>query len=181
MKHTTFVASGLRTGFVHPVASDKKIAKGDLVTIDLGAVYQGYCSDLARTYVAGKSSEGLEKDFTILYDAQQAVMRQLLPGVSMQEIETAAQQVTKVAGCQLIGHIGHSIGLKVEEHPRLRTIRTPYPNTRIKKNMIIAFFQSMIQSKRSLGIRLEDTVLVTESGAKSLTTHPRNLFSLHAG
>jgi Xaa-Pro aminopeptidase len=177
MKHATFVASGLRAGFVHPLASDKKIARGDLVAIDLGAVYQGYCSDLARTCVIGKPNEGLEKDFTTLYDAQQAVMRQLRPGVSMQEIETTAQEITKTAGCQLIGHIGHGIGLKVEEHPRIRTIRTPYPNAKLKKNMVIAFFQSMIQSKRSLGIRLEDTVLVTESGAVSLTKHHRKLFS----
>lgn len=177
LKHATFVASGLRTGLVHPLASHKKIVKGDLVAIDLGAVYQGYCSDLARTSVVGKPHEGFEKDFNTLYDAQQAVMRQLRPGISMQEIETTAQEVTKATGCQLIGHIGHNIGLKVEEHPRLRTNRTPYPNVKLKKNMVVAFFQSMIQSKRSLGIRLEDTVLVTESGAKLLTKCSRKLFS----
>ncbi|UCH37216.1 MAG: aminopeptidase P family protein [Candidatus Bathyarchaeota archaeon] len=177
MKHATFVASGLRAGFVHPIASEKKVAQGDLVAIDLGAVFQGYCSDLARTYVVGKPQGGFEEDFNTLYDAQQAVLRLLRPGISMQKIETTAHEVTKATGCQLIGHIGHSIGLKVEEHPRLRTIRTPYPNVKLQKNMVIAFFQSMIQSKRSLGIRLEDTIVITDSGAKFLTVHPRELFS----
>ncbi len=77
----------------------------------------------------------------------------------------------------------YSIGLNVEEYPFLRSTR-PYPYgrdmthpdiIRVEKNMVLAFFQSYIQSKQKLGIRLEDTVAITDSGAKMLTTYPREL------
>ncbi len=175
IKHVTIVASGSRTRLIHPFASQKKIMNGDLVAIDLGAVYGGYCSDIARTFVVGKPDEEAKNAFDVLRSAQDAVLQKLRPGVSIREIETVAQEATKAAGHQLIGFVGHSIGLQVEEYPFLRVAGAPNPDLKIEKNMVVAFFQGSIQRKRNLGIRLEDTVVVTESGAKTLTTYPREL------
>lgn len=185
MKHRTIVASGSRTNLVHPWATHKKITNGELVAIDLGAVYHGYCSDVARSTVVGKSNDELKNVFDVLLGAQDEVLHRLRPGVSIQEIEAVAREFTGVAGCRLIGHVGHSIGLNVEEYPFLRSTN-PYPYgrsvthpdiIRFEKNMVVAFFQSYIQSKQKFGIRLEDTVVITSSGAKMMTTYPRELFS----
>ena len=177
MKHHPFVASGYRALLVHPLASQKKIADGDLVAIDLGAVYRGYCSDIARTAVVGKPNKDQINAFEILGEAQDEVCRKLHPGVSVKEIEESAQEIVGAAGYRLIGHVGHSIGLMVEEHPELMTTGTPYPDAKIEENMVVTFFQSAIQSKTNLGVRLEDTVLITNSGAKMLTNYPRELFT----
>ncbi len=177
MKHQPFVASGSRARLVHPLASQKQIANGDLVAIDLGAVYRGYCSDIARTAVVGKPNKDQINAFDELCEAQDEVFRKLQPGVSIKEIEEAAHERVGATGYRLIGHIGHSIGLIVEETPHLMTTKTPYPDAKIEKNMVITFFQSAIQSKINLGIRLEDTVLITDSGAKMLTNYPRELFT----
>jgi Xaa-Pro aminopeptidase len=176
LKHRTIVASGHRNSLIHPFATKKKIADSELVAIDLGAVYQGYCSDIARTTFVGNPSKDLQNDFGTLRNAQKAALEKIRPGAIIKEIEAAAYEVAKNAESRLIGHVGHSIGLKVEEDPHLWSARLSYPET-IEKNMVLVFFQTTLQSKHSLGIRLEDTVLVTDSGAEMLTTHPRNLSS----
>lgn len=176
MKHRTIVGSGWRAGLIHPFATQKKIADGDLVAIDLGAVYQGYCSDLARTVFVGSPSKEIKNDFITLRNSQDAVMQKIRHGAVVKEIEAAAYEVAKNADSRLIGHVGHSIGLKVEEDPHLWSARMAYPET-IEKNMVLVFFQTTLQSKHSLGIRLEDAVLVTDSGAEMLTKHARTLFS----
>jgi len=177
MKHRTIVASGPRAGFVHPFATQKKIVKGDIVAIDIGAVYHGYCSDIARTAVVERTSEELKDGFNALRNAQDVVLQKLCSGVSMQQIDAVARGAIKPSKYHLIGHVGHSIGLIVEEYPWLMTRGTPYPDTtKLKKNMVVAFLQSSIRSKRCFGIRLEDTAVITESGGKMLTSYPRELF-----
>ncbi len=176
VKHKTMVASGSRTRLIHPFATQKKIANGDLVAIDLGAVYGGYCADIARSFVVGRPDEELKNAFGALCAAQDAVLQKLRPGVSIREVETVAQEATKAAGHQLIGFVGHSIGLQVEEYPFLRIAGAPDPGLKLERNMVVAFFQSSIQRRRNSGVRLEDTVVITETGAKMLTTYPRELF-----
>jgi len=175
-KHRTIIASGPRTKFIHPMATHKKIVKGEVVTLDFGAVYEVYCSDIARTFVTGNPSEEL-KGFKALHSAQEAILWKLRPGISIKEVETIGQKKLEEAGYHLVGHVGHNIGLKVEEHPRLRTTRNPYPSATLEENMAIAFFQSSIQSDECLGIRLEDTVIINSNGAKTLTNYPRELFT----
>ena len=174
MKHRSIVASGSRTRLIHPFATHKKIVKGELIAIDLGAVYKGYCSDIARTAYIGKPTNGVKKDFETLRNAQNAAIKKIQPNAAIKDIEAAAQGAAKEGGCELIGHVGHSIGLKVEEDPHLWSARMPYPE-KVDKNMTLALFQTTIQSKLCLGLRLEDTVAVTESETKLLTTYPREL------
>jgi len=178
LKHNTVVASGYRTRLVHPFASQKKITTGDLVVIDLGAVYGGYCSDIARTFVVGRLDEETKNAFYALRTVQDVILQKLRPGLSVRELESLAQEATKTAGYSLLGHVGHSIGLQVEEHPWFMTKGLPYADVKIEKNMVLAIFQSSIERRgTNLGIRLEDTALITESGAKMLTNYPRELFS----
>ncbi len=176
LKHRTIIASGPRTGLIHPFATQKKIAKGELVAIDLGAVYQGYCSDIARTAFMGKPTEEAKMSYETLRGAQDAAFEKVKHDAPIKEIEAAAYGVAKSAKCELIGHVGHSIGLRTEEDPHLWSARMPIPE-KIEANMAIVFFQTTIQSKGCIGPRVEDTLLVTKTGAKRLTTYPRELAS----
>jgi len=177
LKHATVVASGSRVRLIHAFATQKKIESGDIVAIDLGAVYRGYCSDLARTFVVGSPDEELKKGFDVLRSAQDALLQKLRPGVSIQELQAVPREAVEAAGHRLVGHVGHNIGLQVEEHPFIMGAASPEQDSKIEKNMVVAFFQGSIRRERNLGIRLEDTVVVTESGAKMLTTYPGELIS----
>ncbi len=177
LKHRTIVASGPRANLIHPFATQKKIAKGELVALDMGAVYQGYCSDIARTAFIGKPTAEVTRSYETLRSAQDAAFEKVKHNAPIKEIESAAYDVAKSAECELIGHVGHSIGLKNEEDPHLWSARMPIPE-RVEANMALVFFQTTIQSKGCLGPRVEDTMLVTKNGAKMLTSYPRELFSI---
>ena len=178
MRHDIIVASGSRARLLHGFATQKRIEPGDLVAIDLGAVYRGYCSDIARTFIVGKPDGKILSAFEILREAQEAVLAMLRPSVPFREIEAVVQAVTGPTTHRLIGFVGHSLGLQVEEEPRLQSKGSEDAGPMIKKNMIVAFFQGSIKAEQNLGIRLEDTVLVTASGAEMLASYPRELFSV---
>lgn len=175
LKHRTMVASGYRTGLVHPFATQKKILKGELVTVDMGAVYRGYCSDIARTAFMGKPTEQVKRAFEALQRAQEAALDKIRPKAAIKEVEEAANKTAESLGCKLIGHVGHSIGLRTEEDPHLWSIKMPTPK-KLEKNMVLALFQSAAQMDQCVGPRLEDTLVVSDSGAKVLTAYPQDIF-----
>ncbi len=173
IKHRTIVGSGRRAGLVHPFATDKKIDEGEMVAIDLGAVYQGYCSDLARTFFTSGVGGEIESDYESMRVIEENIMKKMRRGVPIKELEAFANVVAKENGRQLIGHLGHSIGLEVEEQPDLGFVVGPTIDAKLEANMLVALIQSSLKSNNSLGIRLEDTMLVTESGVETLTRYPK--------
>jgi len=181
IKHTIYVASGPRARLLHPHATQKKISAGEIVTIDMGAVIHGYTSDIARTFFIGKPPEQLQKAYEILRDAQSIMLEKLCPGIAINEIQAIPREFAKTSGFPMVGPVvGHNIGLAVEEQPFLMKNGELNPEAKIEKNNILAFFQCSVRQSKvlNLGIRLEDTVLVTESGAEMLTTYPRELLSI---
>jgi len=181
IKHTIYVASGSRTRLLHSCATQKENICREVVTIDLGAVIHGYTSDLARTFFVGKPPEQLEKVFRTLRDAQGIMAEKLCPGITISEIQSIPRDFTKSAGFPMVGPVvGHNVGLAVEEQPFLLRNGDSNVGAKIEKDNILAFFQCSIKHGKAmnLGIRLEDTILVTESGAKMLTSYPRELLSV---
>ena len=174
-KHRAIVASGSRTLYIHPFATRRRIEKGDLVIIDLGAVYRGYCSDVARSAFVGSPPQEVEDAFGLLLNMQEALFGALFPGISMKDLTRTLRKMTRGTGWSLISPMGHGIGLKVEERPWL-SMRPQYGKLKIEENMTLAFFSGSLQARRSAGVRLEDTVVVTAAGANWLTNHPRGLF-----
>ena len=99
-------------------------------------------------------------------------------GISVGEIEKMARDHVITEGYQLVGHVGHSIGLKVEERPFLDATRSN-PDYMIQEGMLFAFCQALvIRGRNHLGVRLEDTALVTKSGLEILTNYPRELLRI---
>ena len=136
----TIVASGWRGALPHGKASDKIVAAGEFVTLDFGALYQGYCSDMTRTLLV--NGEGVSAESHPLFDVYQIVLQAQLaaisairPGVRCQQIDDAARRVITEAGFgDYFGHnTGHAIGIEVHEDPRF----SPRDTTTLQPGMLL--------------------------------------------
>jgi len=174
----TIVASGTRSSLPHGVASDKLIEQGDFVTIDCGAVYQGYCGDLTRTYVVGGGSAPTAEQrriYDIVLRAQKAALEGLKAGITGRAGDSYARDIIAGAGHgDHFGHgLGHCVGLAIHESPRL----SPTDETVIQAGMVITV-EPGIYIPGWGGVRIEDTVAVTENGIDNLTTIAKDLMIL---
>jgi len=172
LKHPTLVASGTRTLLVHPFASDKSIEKNDLVVIDLGAVYGGYCSDMCRTCVVGAPKQTQKDLFKTVLEAQSAAFSALKEGTTIGTLNTIVRRILQKGNYEK--HfpylLGHCIGLQLEEEPMI----TPKNgNIEFKSNTVAALFQSSVFVPEAGGVRIEDTALVTKTKSEILTNYPR--------
>ncbi|MEE8638728.1 MAG: M24 family metallopeptidase [Candidatus Margulisiibacteriota bacterium] len=160
------VASGKRSAKPHGFATDKKIKRGDLVVIDFGAVYNGYCSDMTRTFVVGKPTKKQRKVYRIVKEAQKRAIQAIRAGKACFEIDRAARQYIEKQGFgkYFIHNTGHGIGRKVHQAPKI----SKRNRRRLRKGMVITI-EPGIYIKGWGGVRIEDMILVTQAGAKVLT------------
>ena len=117
----TIVASGVRSAMPHGVASDKIIEFGDVITLDFGCIYDGYCSDMTRTIFVGKINEKIKELYEIVLEAQKSALKSLKSGVICRDVDGVARGLIKDKGYgENFGHgLGHSVGLEIHEEPRL--------------------------------------------------------------
>ena len=168
----TIVASGNRSAFPHGVASDKKIQKGDFVTLDFGAVYKRYNSDCTRTVAVGKYSPLQKEIYEIVKEAQQKSLESVGPGVSAKTIDAIARDIiTKYGyGDKFTHSLGHGVGLDIHESPRL----SPASDCTLRPGMVITI-EPGIYVEGIGGVRIEDLVVVTEKGYQVLTPYSKEL------
>ena len=177
-KHQTVVASGRRLFLSHPFASEKKIEKGDVLVVDLGAVYLGYCSDISRTCVVGSSTKAQKDAFEAILGAQSAAFSVLRNNVKMGNVIEEVLKVLREKGCEkyfTTFATGHLVGLKFEEKPMIRPENS---EVKLRSNMVVALLQSPVIAPNIGGLRLEDMSLVTEIGSEILTHCPRELIEV---
>ncbi len=172
----TIVASGPRGSLPHGVATEKLIVAGEFVTMDYGAVYQGYHSDMTRTVCVGKAGEKQRAIYDVVLAAQRLGVSLIRPGVSGKAVDAAVRERIKAAGYgENFGHgLGHSLGLEIHEEPRLSSASTCES---LEPSMIVTVEPGVYLPGWG-GLRIEDTVLVTESGAELLTHSPRDLIEI---
>ena len=166
------VVSGPNSSMPHGVAGERKIQAGDFVTMDFGALYNGYCSDMTRTVAVGFATEEMEKVYNTVLQAQLAGLAATKAGVPGQDIDAAARKVITDAGYgPYFGHgYGHSLGLEVHE--------SPSPNARNAEPMplhAVASAEPGIYLPGKFGVRIEDCVVFTEDGYENLASSPKNL------
>jgi Xaa-Pro aminopeptidase len=172
---STFVASGERTLLAHPIASPKLIAPGEPVVIDLGAIWEGYASDICRTTFAGEPSRAQADYLRLVVKAQGACAAAVKAGALAGEPWEAAHQIFSDCGVgrYLPDDIGYGVGLRQSEfYPILEKGST----TVLKQNMVVALMQTTAFSKEIGGLRVEDTFLVTQQGSERLTSHRQALY-----
>ena len=166
------VVSGPNTSLPHGVAGERVICEGDFVTMDFGASYMGYCSDMTRTVAVGFATEEMEKIYNTVLQAQLAGLAASKAGVPGQDIDGAARKVISDAGYgEYFGHgYGHSLGLEIHEAPN--------PNARNAEGMpagAVASAEPGIYLPGKFGVRIEDTCIFLEDGIEILTHSPKNL------
>lgn len=166
------VASGLRSALPHGVASDKKIEQGDFITLDFGALYKGYISDITRTIAVGEPSEKLKEIYQIVLDAQVLALEKIKPGMTGIEADAIARDYIKSKGYgEAFGHsTGHGIGMEVHEAPGL-SFRS---ETVLETGMAVTV-EPGIYLPGIGGVRIEDDILITETGNERLTHSSKEL------
>ena len=173
---STIVASGVRGSLPHGVATEKLIVGGEFVTMDFGAVYQGYHSDMTRTVCVGRADERQREIYDIVLDAQRLGLAAVRPGVSGKAVDTVARARLEAAGYgKNFGHgLGHSLGLEIHEEPRLSSASTC---DALEVNMLVTVEPGVYLPGWG-GLRIEDTVLVTETGGEPLTASRKDLIEI---
>jgi len=165
----TIVASGVRSAFPHGGCTDRKIRKGDLVLIDVGAKYRHYRADLSRTVAVGKPSPEQKKIHETVREAHQKVLEILRAGVKACDADAVARGLIsgKGYGGYFVHSLGHGVGLDVQEPPALSQ-----ENEEALRAGNVVTVEPGIYLAGFGGVRVEDTVLVLEDGAERLTTAP---------
>ncbi|MFV8827952.1 M24 family metallopeptidase [Alkalihalobacterium sp. APHAB7] len=166
------VASGLRSALPHGVASDKVIEKGELVTLDFGAYYQGYCSDITRTLAVGQISDELRRIYDTVLEAQKRGMDGIKPGLTGKQADALTRDyITEQGYGEYFGHsTGHGLGMEVHEGPSLST----KSDTILEPGMIVTVEPGIYISGVG-GTRIEDDTLITEDGNRSFTKSTKEL------
>jgi Xaa-Pro aminopeptidase len=161
------VASGINSANPHHVSSKKKITKNDIVVIDIGCLYNGYCSDLTRTYFLGRISESRKAVWNIVKMAQGTILKKIKPGVPLSYSDKVVRNIIATSGYKrnFIHNTGHGVGVEIHEMPLLS------PNaTGVFLEHSTVTIEPGIYIKHKFGVRIEDTVLVTENGCVVLTS-----------
>ncbi|MDF2720420.1 MAG: Xaa-Pro dipeptidase [Paenibacillus sp.] len=171
----TIVASGERSALPHGKASERVLADGDYVTMDFGAYYKGYCSDITRTVMIGKPSDKHRDIYNIVLEAQMNALEHMKPGMTGKEADALARSVIAKYGYgPNFGHsTGHGLGMEVHEAPRVsalsETVLVPGMTVTVEPGIYVPGFG---------GVRIEDDVVVTETGVKRLTQSTKNFIMI---
>lgn len=171
----TIVASGVRSAMPHGVASPKKIETGDFVTIDFGCYYEGYVSDMTRTIAVGEPSEKLKEIYAITLEAQLKVIDAAKPGMSGVQLDAIARDhIASYGYGEAFGHsTGHGIGLEIHEGPNV---------SRLAEKLFVP--GNVITNEPGIylpgfgGVRIEDDLIITETGNEVITHSPKELIIL---
>ena len=171
----TIAVSGKNSSMPHGVPSDKKIEKGDFITMDFGAVVDGYHSDMTRTVAVGSVSSKQAEVYETVLRAQNNCLEMLKAGVSCKNADASARDVIKNAGYgEFFGHgTGHGVGIEIHESPNL----SPYSKATLETGNVVTV-EPGIYIPDEFGVRIEDMVLITEDGFVNLTSCEKELIIL---
>jgi Xaa-Pro aminopeptidase len=171
----TIVAAGKHTAWVHARPSPKRLRKNELVMVDQGAILRGYCSDMTRTVFLGRAPSRVRRLYRAVADAQEAAKQVIRSGIRAEQVDSAARQVLRRNGLAryFIHSTGHGLGLEVHELPRLGKGE----QTVLQAGMVMTV-EPGIYLEEVGGIRIEDDLVVTATGAESLTTASREFMEL---
>jgi Xaa-Pro aminopeptidase len=169
------VASGERSALPHAAPTDKKIKKGEFVTLDFGCVHKGFNSDMTRTVSVGKASIELQKIYDIVRAAQQRAIEKVHPGMPARELDSVARDYITLHGYgSKFGHsTGHGLGIEVHELPYI----SQRGDRKLEPNEVFTI-EPGIYLEGQGGVRIEDDVVVRREGCEVLTTSAKELIVL---
>lgn len=168
----TIVAAGPRGARPHAVPGPDRIPPDTLVVIDMGAIVDGYCSDMTRTVATGTLPAELEQIYTVCLAAQEAALAAARPGISGADLDAVAREHIAAAGFgDHFGHgLGHGVGLEIHEAPGVR----PTATEELRAGMAITI-EPGIYLEGTGGVRIEDLVILTDDGCDIISGAPKAL------
>jgi Xaa-Pro aminopeptidase len=171
----TIVASGARSALPHAHPTAHRVAPNELLLIDMGATLDGYCSDMTRVAFLGTASRQVKQLYRAVLDAQSAALREVRSGVPVAKVDLAARNVLKRHNLDkaFVHSTGHGLGLEIHETPKLGKKE----KTKLKTGMVITI-EPGVYLEGQCGIRIEDTVLVTENGCQIMTPTSKELVQI---
>ena len=169
------VIAGKKTSMPHGVPGNYRIKPGDFITFDIGALYNGYHSDMTRTYALGYADEKQKRVYQIVYEAQQKGIEAVRAGVKCCDVDSAAREYIYQSGFEgFFGHsVGHGVGLDIHELPAVSSSS----ETVLQSGMVITI-EPGIYLPGEFGVRIEDMVSVTADGCIDLAAMPKELIIL---
>lgn len=169
------VVSGENSSLPHGTPTDRIVKKGDFITMDFGARFNGYCADMTRTIALGEVSEKQKFVYNTVLNAQLAAIEQIKAGAVCKDIDAVARDIINNAGFDgCFGHgLGHSLGVEVHESPSFNLRDT----TKLKSGMVLSV-EPGIYIENEFGVRIEDVICVTDLGCENLTKSPKELIVL---
>jgi Xaa-Pro aminopeptidase len=182
----TIVASGPNSALPHAHPGGRVLREGDLVVLDFGGVYGGYCVDLTRTVALGEPDAEMARVYQAVLDAQRAAIAAVKPGIRAGDIDAAARVMLARHGlADAFGHsTGHGLGVEIHETPRIGPRREAAgdapapPDDAIEPGMVFTIEPGAYLPGWG-GVRIEDDVLVTSDGVEVLTNVPTSLTHTH--
>ena len=172
MPFAPIVSAGPNSANPHASPTDRKLQEGDLLVVDWGAAYDGYISDLTRTFAVGEVDEECRKIHRIVQDANAAGCAAARPGVPCAAVDKAAREIIEQAGYgkYFTHRTGHGIGMEGHEAPYMRG-----DNMQILEPGMAFTVEPGIYLTGRNGVRIEDNMIITETGAESLSDMPREI------
>jgi Xaa-Pro aminopeptidase len=169
----SIVAGAAHGALPHAQPRDAAIVRDTLVTIDWGASLDGYCSDCTRTFATGEPGEPARQSYALVLEAQEAALAAVRAGVTGREVDAVAREIIEAAGHgEHFGHgVGHGVGLEIHEGPRLSRTAGEEP---LRPGNVVTVEPGVYLPGR-LGVRIEDLVVVRETGCERLTALPKEL------
>lgn len=168
----SLVQVGVNSANPHGGLTDTELQRGEFLLIDFGGKYQDYPADITRTFCIGEPSEEMQKIYDTVVAANQAAQKAVKPGATWASVDKAARDVIEQAGYgeYFIHRTGHGLGLEVHELPQIAEGETD----ELLPGMVFTI-EPGIYVKGLGGVRIEDNIVVTETGGESLTSFPRQL------
>lgn len=171
LSFSTIAASGVNGSLPHAIPSDKVIEEGELLTLDFGALIHGYHADMTRTLAIGEVNEQLAKMYEDVRVAQQMALDKIKSGVPNKEVDATARNYLDGIYPGAFGHgLGHSIGLLIHEGPSFNT-----RDLSVLEPGVVITVEPGVYLPGVGGVRIEDSVVVTEDGYENLVDFPKEL------
>lgn len=171
----TICVSGIRTELPHGEPTDKVIAQGDLVTIDMGAVVNGYCGDMTRTVAMGSITEEQKEIYDLVLRSQIAGLNAVKAGVECAKVDRVCRNMIKEAGYgnYFVHGTGHGVGTEVHEAPTLNS-----KSEETLAEWMPVTVEPGIYIPGKFGVRIEDLAIVTDFGIMNITNSKKELIIL---